>query len=344
MPGRSAARPTGLGPTGNLPPVIGRLRSIVLLIGCTAVVTAAVKVTASPHETPTKRATTPASAPVPQPPPAGADGASVPSTLLWSDEFDGTTLDTSVWKPYFSTYGDGNNELQCHTPANVAVSGGTVKLTAKREVVTCPNGSTREFSGAFLGTRDTGTYFPRYGRFEIRARLPHGQGLWPAFWLRHRNGSSTAEVDIMEYFHAQAPGATSVNLHFLGRKNVSKKTVPSDDPLNPAWHTWAVEIAPADEGVRFTFFLDGNPFHTYTDSPAEWNTGERLWDIAVNLSVGGDSVGHPDDARGYLRGPDRCGGEGVAPAFCRSDGILRAKFPATYEIDYVRVWGLPAAG
>ncbi|MDP9441769.1 MAG: hypothetical protein M3P34_06270, partial [Actinomycetota bacterium] len=36
-------------------------------------------------------------------------------SLIWSDEFDGTTLDTSVWKPYFSTYGDGNNELQCHT-------------------------------------------------------------------------------------------------------------------------------------------------------------------------------------------------------------------------------------
>jgi hypothetical protein len=49
-------------------------------------------------------------------------------SVVFADEFNGTTLNTNVWKPYYSTYGDGNNELQCHTPNNVAVANGTMKL------------------------------------------------------------------------------------------------------------------------------------------------------------------------------------------------------------------------
>ena len=73
-----------------------------------------------------------------------------------------------------------------------------------------------------------------FGRFEMRARLPHGQGIWPAFWLRHRNGAGTAEVDVMEYFHSTMPGQTTATLHLDGRKNLSKKSqffeTPTDDP------------------------------------------------------------------------------------------------------------------
>ena len=153
-------------------------------------------------------------------------------SLVWSEEFGGSSLDTRVWKPYHSTYGDGNNELACLTPGNVSVSGGSLKLTARREKLTCPNGSTRQFSSGFLGTRETGTYFPRYGRFEIRAKVPHAQGLWPAFWLRHRNGSGVAEVDVMEYFHSQVPGKTTQTLHLDGRSNVSKRTTFVESPTS----------------------------------------------------------------------------------------------------------------
>ena len=265
--------------------------------------------------------------------------------LVWSEEFDGSVLDTSVWRPYHSTYGDGNRELQCHTPDNVAVSGGTLQITARREAVRCPNGSLREFSSGFLGTRENGVYFPRFARYEMRARVPHGQGLWPAFWLRHRDGSSVAEVDIMEYFHSQVPGRTTSTLHLDGRLNLSKRTVFVEEPTSsPQWHVWAVEIDEVADGVRFRFFVDGELIHSFVDTQAKWasaHPGKPLFDIAVNLSVGGNWVGHPDDPLGYLRELDRCakwGDPGPAPYGCDAEGIVRASFPASYEVDYVRVY------
>lgn len=265
--------------------------------------------------------------------------------LVWSDEFEGGGLDTSVWRAYHSTYGDGNRELQCHTPDNVAVSDGRLQLTARREQVSCPGGVIRQFSSGFVGTREAGVYFPRFARYEMRARIPHGQGLWPAFWLRHRDGSTVAEVDVMEYFHAQVPGRTSMTLHLDGQVNVSKGTVFVEEPTSPGgWHVWAVEIEEVAEGVEFQFSFNDEVVHTYVDTRAQWasrHPGQPLFDIAVNLSVGGEWAGHPDDPLGYLGLLERCAkgqDPGPAPHACDAEGVVRASFPAVYEVDYVRVY------
>ena len=277
------------------------------------------------------------------PPKAPADRPG--ARLLWSDEFDGTAL-RPEWTAYHNTYGDGNKELACLTPGNVSVSDGTLKITARRERATAPSGSVRDFTSGFIGTREKGVFFPCFARYEIRARLPHGQGLWPAFWLRHRNGAGVAEVDIMEYFHSQVPGKTSQALHLDGRYNLSKKATFFENPTRGSgdWHTWAVDIEPAaDNGVRFTFTTDGKAVHTYVDTQANWakaHPGQPLFDIAVNLAVGGNWTGHPDDPLGYLANLNRCAQGGTPPDQCVSTGILRAEFPAVYEVDYVRVWGL----
>lgn len=265
--------------------------------------------------------------------------APAPGNVTWSDEFDGSTLNTKVWTPYFNTYGDGNNEMACLTPNNVAVSGGTLKITARRETITCPKGDVRKFTSGFIGTRETGTYFARYGHFEMRAKLPHGFGLWPAFWLRHRNGAGTAEVDIMEYFHANNPGKTTATLHLDGRSNLSKKVVPFEQPtVSPGWHIWAVDILPDPAGVKFTFSLDGTAYHTYVDTQHKWTSADPngTWDIAVNLAVGGNWTGDPDAPLGYLGNLKRCSQGGTPPNNCKTDGIVRADLPATYEVDYVR--------
>ena len=267
-------------------------------------------------------------------------------TLVGGDEFDGPGLDTSKWKPYHNTYGDGNNELACLTPDNVRQGGGSLKITAERETVSCPGGTTEQYTSGFIGSRETGTYYPKYARFEIRAKLPHAQGLWPAFWLRHRNGASTAEVDIMEYFHSQVPGRTTQTLHLDGRYNISKKTTTFENAQTPTpgWHTWAVEILPDPNGVRFTFFLDGSATHTFVDTQHDWASSDpaSTWDIAVNLAVGGKWVGVPDDSLGYLRDLNRCSISGTAPNGCSSTGINRVDWndPAdsTYEVDWVRVY------
>jgi beta-glucanase (GH16 family) len=263
--------------------------------------------------------------------------------LVGGDEFNAPALDTAKWKPYHNTYGDSNNELACLTPNNVAQSGGTVKLTAKKQTTPCPGGSTEKYTSGFLGSRETGTYYPKFARFEIRAKVPHAQGLWPAFWLRHRNGAGVAEVDIMEYFHSQVPGKSTQTLHLDGRSNLSKRTTSFESPAaTPGWHTWAVEITPDTNGVRFAFYVDTTLVHTYIDTQHDWASSAPdagTWDIALNLAVGGKWVGVPEDTRGYLRDLNRCSISGTAPGGCTTTGINTVDWAkSTYEIDYVRVY------
>ena len=269
-------------------------------------------------------------------------------TLVGGDEFNGAAVDKAKWKPYNNTYGDGNHELACLTPNNLVEGGGALHIRAKKEQVTCPGGKVRQYTSGFIGSREVGKYFPRYARFEIRAKVPHAQGLWPAFWLRHRSGSSVAEVDVMEYFHARFPGQGYATVHLDGRRNLSKAKVAFESTASlSGWHTWAVEIAPDADGVRFGFFMDGTKFHSYVDTQHNWTSADpsATWDIAINQAVGGDWVGAPDDTLGYLRNLNRCSRGGVAPNGCVTTGINRVDWsdPAdsTYSVDYVRVFTRP---
>jgi hypothetical protein len=138
------------------------------------------------------------------------------------------------------------------------------------------------------------------------------------------------------------PGKTTATLHLDKTYNISKRTVGFEAPTsNGGWHTWAVDILPVSNGVQFTFSLNGKAFHSYTDTRRQWATrhpGQPLFDMAINTAVGGNWVGHPDDALGYLRNINRCAQSGTAPRGCSSNGIRRAAFPSTYEVDYVRVY------
>lgn len=282
-------------------------------------------------------------------------------SLYWSDEFttpDWTpaTLVDPQWAALNSTYGEGNNELACLTPANVAAEGGVAVITADRAVTVCPGGAVRNYSSGFLSSRDAGRFYPLFGRFEIRARIPHGQGLWPAFWLRHRNGAGVAEVDVMESFHSQAPGSIIQTLHFPGSigRSKGKVTTPVETPVQGTgdWHIYAVEIEPTDISgqVRFRFFVDEKQTSEFVNRAAQSFTEgvpmTAAWDLAVNLAVGGNFVGDPDGDLGFLPHPNRCSLDYLPPpqgdpAACSTDGLLRAEFPAHYDIDYVRVYTRP---
>jgi len=291
----------------------------------------------------------------------GGDTGSGATTwrLLWSDEFTGQSIDGSNWRRYHNTYGDSSHQLACLTPDNVTVGNGFATITSRRETVTCPGGSTRQYTSGFLSTREIGRFFPLFGRFEIRARLPHGQGMWPAFWLRHVNGASAAEVDIMEYFHNSTPGLIAQVLHFpttLG-KNVAKQRTHFETPAagTGGWHTYAVEIEPvtgadATTDVRFRFSVDGVVTLDHVNSaPEPWSQvdPQRAWDIAVNTAVGGDWVGHPEQQLGYLPALNQCSltrqpPTNADPANCPTEAagvaILLPRLPAEHQIDYVRVF------
>jgi len=273
--------------------------------------------------------------------------------LYWSDEFNASSLDTSRWGAYHNTYGDGNKEEACLTPSNVTSSNGTLKITSKKEAITCPGATQDQFSSGFIGSRDAPAkvYYPAFARYEIRAKVPHAQGLWPAFWLRHVGGSSVAEIDVMEYFHAQVPGKITQTLHLpqeVGR-NIAKKSSSFETARAGVgdWHTYRVDIVPFenDTKAQLIYYIDGVETLRYTPTAFGWLNNydkNRMFDIALNVAVGGTWNGHPDDPLGWSRYLKYCLNPGSygkqQPCNGEASGVYKAQFPSSYEIDYVRVY------
>lgn len=283
------------------------------------------------------------------------------SQLHWSEEFNGTSVDTTRWKVYYSNYGEGPG---CNTPQNVSVGGGMMQIVVRKETMVCPGGKTTTYTGGFLGSREVNRYYPLYGKYEMRARLSHGQGIWPSFWLRRIGGASHAEVDIFELFHNSGPGKITQSLHFP--KSIGKGALKSGTYFENVtragtggWHTFGVTISPVRPGdnsaVRFQFFVDGNMTKEYINyqSSAWTNVNpETGWDIAISMNGGGDWVGLPDKHLGYItaRGglcakdfrpppggnPDACPTTSISRP---GDRIFLTNFAETsYSVDWVRVY------
>ena len=126
--------------------------------------------------------------------------------LVWSDEFNGpngSAVDSSKWVLETGGEGWGNEELEYYTDrtANVSVHDGNLVIKAVAEKYTGPDGVTRNYTSARLKT--LGKFSQTYGRFEARIKVPHGQGMWPAFWMLGDDidkvgWPACGEIDIME--------------------------------------------------------------------------------------------------------------------------------------------------
>ncbi|MEY2884610.1 MAG: hypothetical protein RL490_2334, partial [Pseudomonadota bacterium] len=206
--------------------------------------------------------------------------------LAWSDEFDGTTIDTGRWQQHADCWGGGNNERQCYTRShrNAAVADGQLVITARRERVSGPalpagqrSGGTvpdvsRDYSSARLSTRGHASW--RYGRIEIRAQLPQGQGSWPALWMlpdRDAYGAwaASGEIDILEAVNlgvacAACPDGREATilgtLHFGGawpgnRQSGDEMAWP---PVLTGFHTYAIDW----QADRITWLVDGKAWAT----------------------------------------------------------------------------------
>jgi beta-glucanase (GH16 family) len=118
-------------------------------------------------------------------------------TLSWNDEFNGTSLSNDWTHELGNGYnGWGNNELQYYREQNTSLENGYLKITAKQEYYGGKN-----YTSSRIKTQ--GNIFHTYGRIDIRAKLPFGQGIWPAMWMLGENFSavgwpSCGEIDIME--------------------------------------------------------------------------------------------------------------------------------------------------
>ncbi len=227
--------------------------------------------------------------------------------MVWSDEF--TTPgkpDPSKWVYDIGTgsNGWGNQELQYYTDRteNAVVADGMLRITAKRE-----NYGGREWTSARIKTQTK--YTVKYGKIEMRAKLPSGKGSWPAFWTLGENITSVGwpacgEIDIMEHVGNQQNTIHSV-LHFPGNSGANPigKTIQVPT-ASTEFHVYAVEW----NATTIRFSVDGTVYHTFANQPGLPYHAPHF--IILNFAIGGGFGGTVD------------------PAF-NGD---------TYIIDYVRVY------
>ncbi len=221
--------------------------------------------------------------------------------LVWNDEFDASAIDSNKWEHEVNGKGGGNNELQYYTDreVNSRVENGVLIIQARKEQYTGLDG-TREYTSARMRTAGKGDW--QYGRFEIRAKLPEGQGLWPAIWMLSTYGNyggwaASGEIDIMEEL-GQEPNRVYGTLHYgaawpnnvqQGRSFVLPEGMFSED-----FHTFAIEW----DTTRFQWFVDDSCYSTITswyteghDYPAPF---DQKFHLILNVAVGGDWPGSPD--------------------------------------------------
>jgi beta-glucanase (GH16 family) len=225
--------------------------------------------------------------------------------LVWSDEFnaaDGSVPDASKWAIQAGGNGWGNNELEYYTTRlrNVQVSGGNLVITAMKENYTGPDGVSRNYTSARLQTK--GLFSQQYGRFEARIKIPKGQGMWPAFWMLGNNIDTAGwpacgEIDIMENI-GKEPSIVHATLHapnYPPAGYTAAYTLPTG-AFSDDFHIFAVEWEPQ----QIRFYVDATLYATDTQSASpsssNWPFSTQPFFVLLNLAVGGDWPGNPDNS------------------------------------------------
>ena len=246
-------------------------------------------------------------------------------TLLWSDEFDGTSLDKTKWS--FDTsrnkVGWFNKELQYYAadrPQNLRVGKGILTIELRKdpkEIRKFADWGKQQYSSAKIVTKDKVAF--NAGFFEISAKLPCARGTWPAIWMMPQADNTWpdgGEIDILEQVGSQPNVAhatlhTKLFNHVLGTGRGAETAVPT---ACSAFHryqlAWTVD--------SITMGVDD---HAYMQVRNDQPGGAGAWPfdapfyLILNLAMGGD--------------------------WAASKGIDDAALPQRFEVDYVRVWEMP---
>jgi len=234
-------------------------------------------------------------------------------SLVWADEFGGSSLNSGNWVAETGAGGWGNGEAQEYTTnnANLRVENGSLILQAVK--------SGSAWSSARIKTQGLRSF--KYGKIEFRAKLPSGIGAWPAAWMMGTNISgigwpSCGEIDVMEWrggFNGVANGEANTVGHALhsasrnGGNPVQPGTRSSVTNPSTEFHTYAVLW----NSNNMVFSVDGVDKVTLTPPVGDADAFRQEFFLLLNLAMGGNYVG------------------GVIDSSLTS---------ATYEVDYVRVY------
>jgi beta-glucanase (GH16 family) len=229
--------------------------------------------------------------------------------LIWQEEFEGTQLDQEVWNFELgdgcpNLCGWGNNERQLYTKENHKVQNGQLIITAKKE------GSV--YTSTKITTKGKKEF--QYGRIEIRAKLPVGTGIWPAFWMLGSNIDTAGwpkcgEIDILEYV-GKEPEMVYTTLHTQdshGNTINTKKTKFNN--IEKGFHKYSIDWSKD----TIVFYVDDKEVYKFApDKKTEdkWPFNQPFY-IIVNMAIGGNFGGPEVD-----------------------DSI----FPQEYIVDYIKVY------
>jgi len=226
--------------------------------------------------------------------------------LTFSDEFEQKELEFPKWSLHDPWGHERNRESQAWVPAAVQLDAGVVHLIAKREPARY-DGQNRQYTSGILTTY--GSFAQTYGRFEIRCRIPTGLGLQPKFWLLPIPSGEIPSIDILGAFGNEPAKALFANRwgdEKTERSYSGAWTIPAAQPdLAHAFHTFAIEW---DKDVIIWYVDDVERFRSVHGVP------HQPMYLAASLAVGGSEAKWPDST---------------------------TPFPASFDIDYIRVYQRP---
>jgi len=234
-----------------------------------------------------------------------ASRVSLGQTLVWSDEFDGSSVDTTKWEfmigngAEYGNPGWGNNELQYYTarPENANVTGGMLHITARQESYQGFN-----YTSARLRTLNKADFL--YGRMEARIKLPSTPGIWPAFWMLPTNSpyggwAASGEIDIME--SVNFADTIYGSIHFGGNwPNNTHLTCTRTGAIDYSldFHRYAIDWQPG----LIRWFIDDVAY--CTRGASQWFSSaapgdpdapfDQMFHFLLNVAVGGNFPGNPN--------------------------------------------------
>ncbi|MBB3111656.1 beta-glucanase (GH16 family) [Paenibacillus phyllosphaerae] len=228
--------------------------------------------------------------------------------LVWSDEFNGTSIDANNWSFETGTGsgGWGNNELEYYTnrAENARIENGNLVIEARKESYGGMN-----YTSARLKTQGKKSF--KYGRIEARIKMPVGQGLWPAFWtlgsdINTVGWPKSGEIDIME--HVNSEGNTHGYIHWDVNGHATYGGASHAVDVTQ-YHVYSIEWTPS----AIKWFIDGVQFREANIANNVNSTEEfhKEHFLLLNMAVGGNWPGSPNSA---------------------------TPFPAKMYVDYVRVY------